>query len=104
MYLDLTDIIFFMLLSFLGYFWWQSKAVKESAIIRVKRYCKEMDIQLLDETISTKKSRLIWHRNQLKIKRSFVFEFTSTGEARYEGEIIFLSHSMDSIAIEPHKI
>lgn len=86
------------------YLWWQGKAIKEKAIPITKKYCHKMDVQLLDDTISIKSTRIIWHNGQLRIKRIFSFEFTATGESRYEGKIEFINSQLISINLQIHQI
>ena len=103
MQLQLIDIILLILISSFAYLWWQGKAIKEKALPLVKDYCKKMDVQLLDDTISIKKTIPIWHNRQAQIKRTFLFEFTVTGELRYEGKIEFISDTLHSINLEVHQ-
>jgi len=104
MNLELTDIVLFIAIGLITTFWWQGKAVKESAFFLVKQYCKKMDVQLLDDTIAIAKNRFIWQKGQLKVKRIFTFEFTSTGKARYQGKAIFIGSTLDSIFLDIHHL
>lgn len=102
MNLALSDLIItFTLITFV-YLWWLGKAIKERAIPLVKQHCKKFNVQLLDDTIAQEKTRIVWHRGQVKIKRHFCFEFTSTGEARYQGRICFINQKLEQITLDPH--
>lgn len=102
MNIALSDLVIFFALAAFIYLWWLGKAVKERAIPQVKLHCKKFNVQLLDDTISQQKTRIIWHKGQIKIKRQFCFEFTSTGEARYQGSISFINQKLDHINLDPH--
>lgn len=104
MQLNLSDIVVFLIFALFLNYWWQSKAIKEKALLAVKQYCGKMDIQLLNDTIGISSTRLIWHKGAVKIRRCFTFEFTSTGKARYEGNIIFIKSALESISLDPHHI
>lgn len=41
-------------------------------------------------------------QGSLKIRRRYVFEFSSTGEARYQGTITLLGHVLKSLELEAH--
>lgn len=102
MNLELSDLIIIFALGTFVYLWWLGKGVKEKAIPQVKQHCKKFNVQLLDDTVAPEKTRLIWHRGQIKVKRQFSFEFTSTGEARYRGNISFINHKLETINLDPH--
>ena len=102
MNLSLSDLVILFSLGLLVYLWWLGKAVKERAIPQVKQHCKKFNVQLLDDTISQEKTRIVWHKGQIKIKRQFSFEFTSTGEARYQGNISFMNQKLETINLDPH--
>lgn len=104
MHIELFDLVLlFCIASSVG-LWWQGKAVKELALPLVKRQCKKMNLQLLDETISIHKTKLTWYRGQPQLKRIFHFEFTSTGTARYIGTASFIGKKLENIDFEVHHI
>jgi len=84
-------------------FWWQSDKIKRAALVHVIRYCKNHSLQLLDQTMMLKG---VWASRDeigsLKIRRRYVFEFSSTGQARYQGEIVLLGHILKSMELEAH--
>lgn len=102
---DLGDIFVGML--FVGFvmLWWNAQGVKQQALKATKDYCDKMGVQLLDEGLVL---RGFWlKRNsvgQLCLWRSYNFEFTTTGEQRYSGEIIMLSRWVETIKLDPHRL
>lgn len=102
MNLALSDLLIIFALAAFVYLWWLGKAIKERAIPQVKQHCKKFNVQLLDDTIAQEKTRLIWHNGQIRIKRQYCFEFTSTGEARYHGSISFINQTLEHINLDPH--
>lgn len=102
---ELKELItLFVLVLFVSY-WWRAKGVKEVALQAVRNYCKEMDIDMLDEFVML---RALWFKRNGKgewcIWRSYDFEFSTTGEDRYLGKIVMLGNEVQNVMVEPHKI
>jgi hypothetical protein len=105
MAVDLFDVLWLMGgLAFLSY-WWQGQGIKIRALQAVKAHCQTMDVQLLDESIVL---RGFWlkrdSRGSLRIWRSYLFEFSSTGEQRYTGRVILLGPHIESVQLDPHRL
>ena len=95
----------FALLVFTLYYWWSASGIKEIALAATKRHCQNMDVQLLDECIAL--NRLWFKRDENgknRVWRSYRFEFTVTGESRYDGRIILLGSKILSIQLDPYRI
>ena len=84
-------------------FWWQSDKVKAVALAHVYRYCKDTGLQLLDQTMVLSG---VWpvrsDSGSLVMRRKYNFEFTSTGESRYQGLIIMFGIKVLSLELEAH--
>lgn len=104
MHIELIDIVIFIIVAALGYFWWNANSVREHALAHVKAHCKKHDVQLLDQSVALHKWRFSWSKGQLRINRKYQFEFTSTGEARYKGEAIFESNNLIKIELSAYHI
>lgn len=60
---------------------------------------------MLDGYVALNKLRLKRDESgKIRIWRSFLFEFTSTGEERYDGQITLLGVKILSIQLDPHRI
>lgn len=105
MAIDLKDIALLLLFAIGAYWWWCAHAVKEVALNLTRAHCKAMDVQLLDESVVM---RGLWlkrdARGAWRIRRSYMFEFTSTGEQRYNGCTVMLGVLMETIQLEPHHL
>mgnify|MGYP003856177737 FL=1 len=79
--------------------------MKELAFASAKKYCEKMDVMLLDESMAL---RAIWFKKdelkKTRLWRKYLFEFTATGEDRYEGQVILLGHKITHIQLAPHRI
>lgn len=103
--IELKELItIFVLVLFVSY-WWRAKGVKEVALTAVRNYCKQMDIDMLDEFVML---RALWFKRNDKgewcIWRSYNFEFSTTGEDRYMGKIVMLGNKVQNVEVEPHRI
>ncbi|MDO6513095.1 MULTISPECIES: DUF3301 domain-containing protein [unclassified Neptuniibacter] len=103
MYIDLQALIIVTLFAYLFYHWWQSQKVKEVALNRIRRQCKELDLQLLDDNINLS---AFWLKRaadgKIRIWRSYNFEFSSTGEERYSGRVTTLGYQITDVHLDPH--
>ena len=85
-------------------YWLDSINAKEIATQQAKSACKKQLIEFLDETVVIKKIRL--RRNshgQMALYREYEFEFSSTGEIRYKGNIRLLGRYLIDVEMEPYK-
>ncbi len=105
MYLELVDIAFLTFLAVVITFWWRIQSIRQNALTHAERRCKELDLQFLDGGIAlhfkgfqrSKSGRLL---------PLFVchFEFSSTGDDRYEGSVHMLGRYLKTIQIPPHRM
>ena len=99
--MDLAIII--LLISSMLY-WLDSIRAKENATKHAKAACKKVLLEFLDDTVLIKKVRL--RRNtqgQLSIYREYEFEFSSTGEFRYKGQVRLLGQYLIDVEMEPYQ-
>lgn len=69
-----------------------------------KNACKKILLEFLDDTVLIKKVRL--RRNtqgHLSIYREYEFEFSSTGEFRYKGQVRLLGKYLIDVEMEPYQ-
>ena len=77
--------------------------IKTLALQYLDQHFRQVDLQLLDQTIVLKG---VWPRRgdsgSLQLRRRYRFEFTSTGEERYKGMIELSGRRLQRIELEPH--
>lgn len=79
--------------------------VREAALRAGRDYCRNIGVQFLDETVASQGMGLARDAaGQLRIRRRYVFEFTSDGERRYKGEIRMLGGRLQGVDVEMHRI
>jgi hypothetical protein len=88
-----------------GWVYYSGIRVRETALRAGRLHCREMGLQMLDQTVSRQRISLSrGSGGRWRIWRSFGFEFTSDGERRYRGEIIMLGHEVKQVRTEAHRI
>ncbi|WP_340121551.1 DUF3301 domain-containing protein [Methylobacter svalbardensis] len=85
-------------------YWFNGQQVKEIALKAVRAHCLNLEVQMLDEYVALNSIRL--DRDQtgkMRVRRAFLFEFSSTGNERYNGACIMLGRRVESIHMEPYR-
>ena len=86
-------------------YWWKSGQFKGRARTLAIDYCKQHNLQLLDDSMV---SSGLWPEKiagrGLHIRRTYQFEFTSTGAQRYQGTIILAGMQLKAIKLDPYKL
>lgn len=101
--LDELIISGFLLLG--AFYWLSSQRVRELALHATKSYCLNAEVQLLDEYVALNHLWLVRDKTgQLKIQRRYQFEFSSTGNERYNGVCTMLGQQLESIQLEAYRI
>lgn len=98
------ELIVLILLLVSLFYWFNSIRAKEIATQHAKKSCKKVLIEFLDDTVLIKKIRL--RRNthgQMSIYREYEFEFSSTGEFRYKGQVRLLGKYLIDVEMEPYQ-
>lgn len=99
--MELLIIIIFI---FSLYYWLDSIRSKEYATEHAKNACKKVSLEFLDQTVLIKKIRLRRNsKGQLSVYREYEFEFSSTGEFRYKGEVRLLGKYLVDVEMEPYQ-
>ncbi|MDO9268391.1 MAG: DUF3301 domain-containing protein [Methylobacter sp.] len=100
----LDDLILIVLLLSAYLYWFNGQQAKEVALRAVRANCLDLDVQMLDEYVALNSIRL--KRDQtgkVRVRRIFLFEFSSTGNERYNGVCIMLGRRVESIQMEPYR-
>ena len=103
--INLVDvaILFLLLLCASGVY--SAIHIRELAFKSAARHCKQLDLQILDQSVSIKS---VWFKRDkkgaMRFWRSYKFEFSSMGDERYRGLVIMLGEFTESIELEPYRI
>ncbi len=94
-------VLLFVLIAGLIRFWAEAMRAREQVLMRCRRVCEEMNVQLLDQTValaSLKLGRGVDSR--LQLQRRYVFEFSISGSDRWRGTAELCGQLIESIHME----
>jgi len=103
--MSLRSIFLTLIIIGLGWYWLRARELKESCLKAAAKYCEDLELKLLDDSVVLS----LWkpvrtNQGTLLIKRRYQFDFTSTGEDRYQGEILIIGRKIEHIKLQPHRI
>jgi hypothetical protein len=87
------------------FLWLDSLRARERAVAAGRAACRRYELQFLDDTVSFTRLRLARdEEGQLKIARTYVFEFSDTGNNRRHGAIVMLGGQVQDLHLEPYPV
>jgi hypothetical protein len=87
------------------FFWLDSLRARERALSAGRAACQRYELQFLDDTVSVSRVRLGRDdEGQLRIARTYTFEFSDTGNNRRQGAIVMLGAELQDLQLEPFRI
>jgi len=103
--LDITSLILILLLSAIGWFWFDSMSALEVARNVGKQACIKAEVQFLDDTVASTSLSLVRNEYGRRVfRRTYRFEFSETGNSRIEGRIVMLGDKIESLTMDPYQI
>ncbi|MEO8144181.1 MAG: DUF3301 domain-containing protein [Betaproteobacteria bacterium] len=88
-----------------GLFWVDSLKARERALDAGRNACKRYGVQLLDETVQFAQLRPVRDdEGRLRLRRTYTFEFSDTGDNRRHGAIVMLGGELQDLQLEPYKL
>lgn len=87
------------------FLWLDSLRARERAVQAGRAACQRYDLQFLDDTVSFTRIRLGRDEDgQLRLARTYTFEFSDTGDNRRQGAIVMLGGELQDVRLEPYPI
>ena len=87
------------------FLWLDSLRARERAVQAGRAACQRYALQFLDDTVSFTRVRLRRDQDgQLKIARTYTFEFSDTGNNRRHGAIVMLGGELQDLQLEPFRL
>lgn len=88
-----------------GFAWVDGMKARERAIEAGRAACERYQLQFLDDTVSFSGLRLARDdEGQLRLRRTYTFEFSDTGDNRRQGAIVTLGGELADLQLEPYRI
>lgn len=98
---DLSDLSLLALIMLAALYWWHDQGMRQLVLDACTRYCRERDVQLLDQTVALRRH---WFRRdewgRLKSWRLYEFEFASLENGRYKGRAVTLGNRVLDISLD----
>jgi hypothetical protein len=86
-------------------FWIDTLRARERALAAGRRACARYGVQLLDETVQFSRLRLARdEEGRLRLRRTYTFEFSETGDNRRHGAIVMLGGELQDLQLEPYTL
>lgn len=83
--------------------WLDSLRARERAVRAGRSACERYRLQFLDDTVSFARMRLARnHDGDLRLARTYTFEFSDTGNNRRQGAIVMLGGEVQDLHMEPY--
>jgi hypothetical protein len=88
-----------------SFFWLDSLRARERALAAGRSACERYALQFLDETVAFARLRLARNEDgELRIARTYTFEFSDTGNNRRQGAILMLGGRLQDVHLEPYPV
>ncbi len=99
------EAVAIVLIAVAALLWADSLRARERAVKAGRSACDRYDLQFLDDTVAFARLRLARDdEGQLKIARTYTFEFSDTGNNRRHGAIVMLGGEMQDLQLEPYRM
>lgn len=85
--------------------WLDSLRARERAVQAGRSACERYSLQFLDDTVAFARMRLARNdAGELRIARTYTFEFSDTGDNRRHGAIVMLGSQVEDLHLEPYPV
>jgi hypothetical protein len=89
----------------LAWLWSDSLRAREHAVAAGRAACARDGLQFLDDTVAFARLRLGRDdAGRLRLRRTYGFEFSDTGDNRRQGAIVMLGARVESLQLEPFRL
>ena len=86
---DLLILFWLLLLALAALYWWQSGVYKGRARELAEAHCRQLGLQLLDQSMVIVGFWPLRGRSgRIEFRRTYQFEFSSVGDRRYQGRLV----------------
>lgn len=82
------DLMLLCPLAFLLLYWWRTSEQKTVAVRGAHDYCKQRELQFLDDSLVFRKYRLEGFKPHRRLCRVYEFDYSPDGRSRESGEIV----------------
>jgi hypothetical protein len=90
-------LVFILLIAIVAWFWQDSLRVREQANAAAIEACNRLALQFLDGTVAFTRLRLIRDAGQLRLRRTYIFDYTAHSIERLQGFVVLLGMHVESV-------
>jgi hypothetical protein len=90
-------LVFILLMAFIAWFWQDSLRVRDRANAAAIEACNRLALQFLDGTVAFTRLRLVRDAGQLRLRRTYIFDYTAHSIERLQGFVVLLGLHVESI-------
>ena len=102
---SLTKLLLLTLAGVIAVYWWQSGMFKGRARELAIAHCRQLGLQLLDQSmVITGIWPALSDNGKIEFRRTYQFEFSSIGDRRYQGLLVMQGLRLKSIELETYKL
>lgn len=97
----MESLIIIAIIGLIAWFWQDSLRTRERAIRAAAQACHEVNVQLLDQTVSLESIKPIRNkRGRLVLQRIYSFDFSAIGYERRSGRTIMAGQSLRQVQLD----
>lgn len=97
----MSSLLVILFLIYMAWFWFDSVRAKEAATAAAAIACKDIQAQLLDQTVALQKLRLTRNtQGRIQLQRNYNFELSMDREGRSFGRVLLLSQKVTSVQLD----
>lgn len=105
MNLNLIDLLLWSFIALSCVFVWMHLEISRRARELAENYCEKQNVVLLDQSVILKKLGVCRSPSSLfAIRRLYQFEFSTVGDARYQGCITFVGKKLQGIEMDAFRM
>lgn len=87
------------------WYWLKSREIKDLALRAAAQRCASLDVKLLDQSVVLRAIKIVRGQSgALSLARRYTFDFCTTGEQRYQGEVLLTGNRIERISLDPHRV
>jgi hypothetical protein len=83
------------------WFWQDSLAARETANAAAMEACRRLGLQFLDGTVAFARLALVREAGWLKLRRTYVFDYTATSIERRQGFVLLTGRRVETVGYAP---
>lgn len=88
----------------LVWFWYDTIRAREAGLQVARATCQREGVQLLDDTVACRSTRLARDDNgRMVLRRVYDFEYSGSGNDRYRGSVMIMGKDVAMLDVSEHR-